>query len=459
MRLAPSVAAVLVALTVLAAPSRGADGCRIERGGHFRLICHFDDERCAKAALETVEAIWPAASNLYSLPEGPLDPPIDVHLYRNTADYLVDERALTGGVFDRNLAFTSHETRAAYVAVQPDLGAEALAAIGLTEQTRRLLAHEAAHAVRFRKYPSYRLHPGWFGDGAAQWIEDETMRAHGWCAPLEEDPHVAYEMTLAKKLLAGGHMPPARAVLNDRTDGLEFYTRYAVRRLLFRRLITRNDAGAFRAACTKALALPSGDDFAARFFAAVTSAYAAEGLDGLDLDFEQFVRSQTPAWDEEWRSLSTAGEAWAQTAFPERNAVAWRTAPVAADSYELRGELEILPGIGKTNQANVLLSRGADGWISVAFVAGYGVDVIARRIDGDRWDKIAEGPTPAVQLWRRIPIRVVVDGAKVSVRVDGNEVASAQVADHDMKGPWGLGVQAGAAALWHGVKVEPVKRR
>jgi hypothetical protein len=447
------VAAFAVLLTLLASSSRAGLGFVKRAGPHFRVLCHFDDPACADAALETAEATWPLASELYGLPPGPLDTLFDVHLYRNAAEYLATEREVGLGDFDKNLAFSSFETRSAYVAVQPDLGDEALAAVGLTAQTRHLVAHEAAHLVRYRVSPGFRSHPGWLADGAAKWIAEETLAARGWSAGGAEDPYVATEMVRAQRLVAGGHLPSASALLRDETKGMEFYDRYAVRKLLFRRLITRNDAPAFRAALAKALALPDGPDYAKRFLETVTAPYQAEGLAGLDLDYEQYVRSQTPAWEEVFRGLATAGDAWVQTAFADNNAIAWRTAPVGGAAYELRAEIEILPSAGK-RQMNLLLGRHAGGFVSVTFVAGYGADVLAYSAADGKWETLASAPTKAVQLWRRVPVRVSVDGSKLTLRIDGTDVATVDLKDRPMSGAWGLGVQAGGAGVWRRVKLD-----
>lgn len=444
---------------VAASPSApAAPNFLVKAGPHFRVLCHFDDDDAAAAALDTVEAVWPAASDLYGLSAAPLETPLDVHLYRDAAAYLAAEREVAGGKFDKNLAFSSYDTRSSYVAVQPDVSDETLAAVGITAQTRHLLAHEAAHLVRYTASPAFRAHPGWFADGAATWIEDQALAARGWSAG-DEDPIASTEEIRAQRRLAGGGLPSATQILRDDTKDLEMYDRYAVRSLLFRRLITRRDADAFRAALIGAMRIEEGPDVASRFFDAVTAPYATEGLDGLDLDFEQFVRSQKPAWDETFRALATAGDVWTQTAFADNNAVAWRTAPVGVDRFEIRGQAEILPGTSKSKQMNVLLGRDkAGGFVSVAFVAGVGVVVFRYDAKQDKWIRLADGPTKAVQLWRRVPFRVSVDGAKVKVAVDGIDVASADVSDLALSGPWGLGVQAGGAGIWHGVKVEPAKR-
>jgi hypothetical protein len=453
------VAAVLLASVAVVSGARAAPGASAPRvGPHFRVLCRFVDDAAADAALETAEAVWPLAAELYGLPPGPLDTPLDVHLFRDAASYLAEERALAGGAFDKNLAFSSYETKSAYVAVQPDLADETLAAVGLTAQTRHLIAHEAAHLVRWRAHANFRSHPGWVSDGAAIWIEEETLAARGWSAPGGEDPYCASDMIRAQRLLKGGALPGVARVLHDDVRDMDMYDRYSVRKLLFRRLMTRKDAPAFRAALAEALRLEEGADFARRFFEVVVRPYATEGLEGLDLDFEQFVRSQTPAWDEVHRALSSGGDAWTQTAFADANAVAWRTAPVGAEAYEVRGQLEILPGTGTARQMNVLLARGEDGFVSVAFLAGHGVDVFRYHRAEDRWEKLASASTKAVQLWRRLPFRVAVDGSKLTVRVDGTELVCVEAPEHAMSGPWGLGVQAGGAGVWRGIKVEPPKK-
>jgi hypothetical protein len=59
-----------------------------------------------------------------------------------------------------------------------------------------------------------------------------------------------------------------------------------------------------------------------------------ETLDGA---FAAYVRSLSPKWNEVYRSLETAGDDWTQIAFPDVNAIAWRTRPIT------RGGAEHLP--------------------------------------------------------------------------------------------------------------------
>lgn len=428
-------------------------------GTHFRVLCHFDDAKIAEQALATAESVWPIATELYGVRDAPPDPLLDVHLYRDAAAYASAERSFTEGRFARNLAFTHYDTRSSHVAVQPDLTDEALAVVGLNGQTRHQIAHEATHLVSHLASPDYRRYPEWFSEGSAMWVAQEAMTSRGWSAGAEEDPFLASAMVLAKKLLAGGELPRASDVLRGGAAPLERYRRYAAYELFFRRLVSRRDAKPLRAAFVRALRSAEGGGVGERLAAAVTTTYAAEGPEGLDLDFEQYVRSRAPAWDEVFRALSTVGPAWAHTAFAENNALAWRAESAGDAPYEVRGEIEILPGKGKAQQANVLLGRDVqEGFVSVAFKAGEGVTVLRYHAREDRWETLARGAAAAVQVWRKFPFRIAVEKDRVTVRVEGAEPVAASLGGRSLAGPWGLGVQAGAAVLWRGVRLRPLAK-
>ena len=454
------VAVVAFALAASSAPASPTGPAVIEKTGpHFRVLCHIDDDAIAAAALETVEAVWPLASSLFGLPDEPVSPRLEVHLYRNVADYLAASRELAGNDFDRNMAFTSFETRSSYVALQPDLKDEALVRVGITSLTRQSLAHEAAHLVEFRATPNFRAVPQWLAEGSAVWIASETLVAKGWAPAREEDPFCAADMVRARQLLACGALPLAKSVLRDDVNWLDLYDRYAVQTLFFRRLVTRRDNAAFRGAVLEAMRLEPCADYAKRVRELVEAVYATEGLDGLDLDYEQFVRSQTPAWDELFRALSTSGRAWTQAAFEDHDAIAWRTEPVGLTSYSVGGEFEILPGTGEADQMNFLLARNSRGdFVSLAFRAGFGVAAFRYDAAEGQWHAIGEAPLKSVQVKRRTSFRVDVDGWTVTVRLDGVKVLTVDVKDHGMSGPWGLGVQPGAAGVWRDVKVEPTDK-
>jgi hypothetical protein len=169
----------------------------------------------------------------------------------------------------------------------------------------------------------------------------------------------------------------------------------------------------------------------------------------LELDFTASALALAPEWDEIYPALSTSGTSWIQSAAAETNAVAWRTEPAGADHYALEGELEILPGASK--QMNVLLGRSSKGFVQVAFVGDWGIDVL--RFDPalepeKRWSKLAAVEVKGLIPNRSIPFRVTVEGADVSVTIQGVAACKAHVEGLDLQGPWGLGVLADAAGRW-----------
>ena len=137
-----------------------AAGESSKAGEHFRVVCHFDGDEIVSAALKTAEAVWPVADELFGIKAAAPKSPLEIHLYRNAADYERAESALTGGRFKANLAFLQEGANAAHVAVQPDCTDATLQAVGLNAQTRRLIAHEAGAPVPLREHPEPRRPSG-----------------------------------------------------------------------------------------------------------------------------------------------------------------------------------------------------------------------------------------------------------------------------------------------------------
>ena len=126
----------LALATPLAAARTPSAPDSVATGAHFRIQAHFANDKVAQDALATAEAAWPLATALFGAVELAEGEKLVVHLYRNTADYERAEDALTHGNFKQSLTFTSHATREAHIALQPDLSDSALARIGLTMLTR-----------------------------------------------------------------------------------------------------------------------------------------------------------------------------------------------------------------------------------------------------------------------------------------------------------------------------------
>ena len=335
-------------------------------GTYFRIVCDFENEPVARQALETAEAAWPIAAKLCGSPDARPAHPLDIHLLRTVAAYEKEEAALTGGKFRKNLAFSSWEKKAAYVVLQPQCSDDALKTVGVPALTRRLLAHEVFHLVRSETIPNFESHPDWFADGAASWIEDEVLAALRLTSGLEKDPESSTDIRRARDLLEKGKLPSAREIFRDQTSSLEFYGRYAVVGLFFRFLKGGKHRPELEAILAEMRRLVGGEKFTERIFEFIERTLGSEGLDTLDREFKDFLRTKSPQWDQEYRSLEPVGKDWIQIAFPDTNAVAWRTEPVGKSKYALTGELEILPGASR--QLNLLLGRTDQGFVSVAFV-------------------------------------------------------------------------------------------
>lgn len=427
------LAALFITALALQAPARPA----VLEGAHFRLHCHFEHRPSAERALQIVEATVPVARALFGeVAGGAL---LDVHLYRNTVDYEAAEARLTGGAFRRNLAFAHFDTRSAHVALQPDLSDAALHVVGLTWQTQRLLAHEAAHLLRYATMRNHRSHPDWFADGSASWVETQVLQGLGLLEEIEASPHYATKVIRAQR--AGERLPSVDALLLDDVDELEFYERYAVRWLAFRFLRERH-AAELRQLIDAIHRAGGGGDVVRRVHTQARGVFGAAAFAELDAGFVTFVRMLQPQWEETLAALETNGVDWQQTAF-DRNALAWRTEP-AGDDHRLAGALRILPGVGE--QMNVLLGRHAGGFLSVALRPG-SVTVFEYDAGADAWTRLQEASAAGLVLDQAVPFRVQIAGSTLRVDIAGQRVLELDV-PRRLDGAWGLGAQARAAGVW-----------
>ena len=422
----------------------------VRSGEHFRIVVHFQDERVAEQALATVEALWPHAAALYGLAAGKLSEPLEVHLYRTTTDYERAEEKLTHGRFKRNLAFAHYDTQSAHVALQPESSDELLAAEGLPYLTRNLLLHEAAHVVRYRTIANHRIHPDWFADGAAQWLKFEALRGLRLITAVTQDPMSSTGILRGQKAAADVNVD---RILDDDLADEEFYARYAAKRLFFAFLMDAHAEG-MRTYVRKLSRLGTSADFKARAREALVGAVGAVGMADLQQAYATYVRGLRPAWSEVYRSLETLGEAWLQIAFPNVNAVAWRTQPVGKDRYVLSARVRILRNYGK--QANLLLDQRTGGFVSVALTAGFGVSVFAYDAQKDAWDSRAAIKVPGLDLDEDHDVRLEIEGTRLRVLLDKQQVADVTFPEREggLTGPWGLGAQSGTAVRWSGVKLD-----
>lgn len=415
-------------------------------GAHFRVILHFAANGLEQEALRQVEAAWKLGAELYGLPTTRLKEPLEVHLYRDAADYEAAERKLTGGRFRRNLAFAHHATRSAHVALQPYVSRETLAAVGLPYLTRSLLLHEAAHLIRYHAMANYRSHPHWLADGAAMWLKHRVLTRTGAGSGEDAEPLSATDVVRVQRLLEGGGLPPVAGILADDIDGLPFYSRYATRWLFFRYL-RENHARQLTSFLGEARRLRQGPAFTRQLTALLEGELGARRFAALDAGFRHYLRSLEPQWEEVLRSLSGAPERRVSAAFPQSNAVAWRVRPVGRVPYVLEGTVEILPNTER--QLNVLLDRTPAGFLCVALRADFGVTLFDYESARSRWHRRATRRHPLAPN-RPFRVRVEVKRGRVDVAIDGQRLLGADFPERGLDGPWGLGALAGSAGIWKG---------
>ncbi len=417
----------------------------IRKGEHFELVCHFQNEQAADQAFAAVEATWEFAEQLYGLDKESERELLRVHLYRNEAEYAAAEQELTQGKFRRNLAFAHFDSMSAHVALQPPLVDASLAELGLPVQTVRLLAHEAAHLIRYAHFSNFRSHPGWLADGSASWIDEMVLSKLGLVIDPEKDPNFSTAMVSVQKLMERDALPNFEQVLADQTDDLEFYERYNVRWMVFRFLAQgkQRDSLVKLIACIRPLG--GGEGFVDRAAEAVKVEFGASKYQSIDKALRRFIKSLDPAWEEIYRSLQGSGNSWTQSAFESKNAIAWRREK-SGKKYSLVGELTLLPG--PRQQMNLFLGRNEKGFLSIAFTAGQGVNLFEFLSETNDWQNRGFAECKDLRTLEAFRFKVSVDGKDVSLEVNGKPLLSGAVQTISLEGPWGLSAQSGSTGKW-----------
>lgn len=444
--------AALIAFLLLSAPAPGGGQESTHVGEHFRVICHFENDRVATQALETAELVWPVATELLAVTDRAPGNPREIHLFRTDEQYEKVEAELAAGQFRENRVFSHWQTQASYILLQPDCSDEVLKRLGLPTLTRRLVAHEATHLVRYATMPNYRSHPEWLADGAASWVEQRVMAKGHWSPGAEDDPDMSTLIVRALALLEKGSMPSVALILQDRIDDVHWRTRYAIRWLLFRFLQKSLDRETFDAIMRKARQLGGGSAYASRLNAFVEGAISRKEMSAIDAKFNAYLRTLKPRWEEVYRSLETAGDDWTQIAFPDTNAITWRTAAAAKDEYTLKGQLRILPA--RKQQLNLLLGRNVEGFVSIALVAGSGVTAFEYHAKENRWERLGSADCDLLEPDRWIRFHAEIVGDHLRVILDSTPTLTVSLRGRSMRGPWGLGAQNASVGMWRNVTFE-----
>lgn len=437
------------ALLLLAAGPQAREGS-VKTGEHYQVRCTFDNDAIAASALEYAEAAWTEAAEIAGAPKGKLDRPMVIHLHRTIESYQKAEMELAGGQFRDNNGFTSAASKECHLAIVPPVSDEALQLTGLPALTRRLIAHEAVHLVAYRTLENANDHPAWLSEGGANWVSEQVMIRRKESPGIERHPFSSTWKSTGRKLLAEKTLPPLRSILQGDMGGLNGEQAYAVCFLLYEFLKEGKRAAFLKGAQAEARTLGVGADFPARLFSRLEKAAPAATLDAIEKEFQAHLQAAKPEWEEVYRSLDAAGESWTQLAFPDVNAIAWRTEPAGKPPYRLSGTLQRLPGKG--SQMNILLGRNDDGFVSVAVFDG-GLSLFRYHSKGDRWELLAEKVLRDLLVERVLKFTVAVTPGRIKVGMEGVAELDQAIDGVDLSGPWGLGAQAGTAGRWRSVKL------
>lgn len=418
-------------------------------GPHYRVVCHFENEAAAALALEVAESVYPFVAEFYGAGEDALEEKLELHLYSDSAAYETAEAALTGGQFKSNLTFSHWDSKSSHIALQPEVAPQVFEALGLSAQTLRHIAHEAAHTATYSLCPNFRSHPRWFAEGTTQWFEGRWARELEKLGEAEEDPDSATQMVHLQKLETASTLPTATQIVSGKDLELRFYETYAVDALFFAYMVKVLKPEGVLKLGREARRLGGGRGFTEKLSGVLAE---LKPLKKLDAGFARYVRALDPEWEQIYRSLETAGKEWVQLA-GSKNAIAWRVRPIKKRKWTLSGSFEFLPGRARPggNQLNVLLDRTDSGFIQLAFQEAGTVLVLEYDSRKDTWSTLARADA---QLTAGVEheLRVSWKKGELSVQV-GDEPPLETKIERGMDGPWGLGAYSGSAGVWRSIKL------
>lgn len=450
-----AVSLILILLVLVLVPqysTAGPSDQTVRTGKLAKVICHFESEPCADAALAVAESAVLGTLDLLGSKATDLKKPVEIHLYRNSAAYREAEAGLTGGKFATNNAFSSHAEQTAHVALVPDCDDAILARLGPSRVALRQVAHEATHLTVFALVPSFADHPDWLAEGIATHVEEQALAANGRTAGLTEEPFSSTRMVRARKLGTAGTLPDPAAIFAGEADALGTGDRYSVHWLFFRFLLDSPNTARTGQLLKTALSQGGGSTYAKRLSERATRLWGRNGLTALGRQFAKYLNDLKPEWEEVYRSLEVEGEVWTQRAYDSSNAIAWRTEAALKPAFTIQGNAEILAS--PNPQMNLLLGRSDAGFVTVAFRRGFGVTVLGYDAKRSAWVNLANTEHGQVSRGGPFDFEVRVEGATVKILIDGQTSLSADLGKRDLTGPWGVGAQAGGAGVWRGVRLQ-----
>lgn len=416
-------------------------------GEHFRIVSDFADnelgQQIAEQALLVVEATWPAVAELVPVPRK-MDELLTVYLFREYDGYVAAEAKTTGGKFKDNWGFSSHDTLASYVPIQPPLEDSTLSAIGLPFQTQRILAHEAAHLICYVSFSNFKSHPDWLAEGLTSFTDQVVMQQIGSCGDPMTAPHYASDVGSLLDLLDAGKLPAIEQILLGDTSALNKRQTYSLHSFLFSFLAEKKQRGKLAKVLTAARKLGGGSNYEGDLKEAFLQKFGKSGFEKLDGLFAAYLRGKQPEWTEVFRSMG--GAELVQIAFPNTNAVSWRRSAPRKSSYLIAGEVQIIQG----GQMNLLLDRTDAGFVSIAIIGGDqpSVTIFDYQTKGNSWNRVGYELLADLPTGDRLEFALDASPGKFELSLGGSVVAKVSLPDHKMEGAWGLGAQSGSGGIW-----------
>lgn len=451
----PLGVAVLLAVapgcaTLAPAPLVVPVGGDAHAGEHFTIVCHFPCGSAGSRALRSAELTWRLSSRLLDA-EAPVRASRPIHLYRTEQEYEEVEAELTGGRFRLNRAMTYRGTEA-HISVHPNLSTTALREFGLTANTLRVIAHEAAHMALRALEPRTRDLPDWLDEGMASSLELDVLIEMDQADTRLDEPVSSTRLYLLRERIRREAMPPLADLLEGREAGLTLAERYA----FYQHFMDFLRTGPYRDRLERVLQTlgtrqGSTTQLRRDLIVGILGA-EPEALGSADAAFRSWLMSREPGWVQARRALSTAGSHWVQVGF-DSGAEAWRWTPAAEPPYRLSGGVRVLER--ETGTAAILVGLAGSARLAVVFAPGE-LRLERLRYAGDPSPEVLARRTQAERRGAALPFRLDVDVDGVTATVDG---AAAVRVDLPTAPRWGLAAGPGANVVWSDIAVDAPRTR
>jgi hypothetical protein len=408
----------------------------------FRVVSCFPEEARAREALEVAEATVPVVLARLGVESWSPPGPRTLQLFADFARFRSATAEMNPDSPEAH-GYTSRDSRTAFVTVQP--AAETLRALGLSSQTRRLIAHEVTHLLCFDLVADMTSLPGWMVEGLADSAAHEVLDGLGRTRPLEEEPCTAAQILLVQELIATNQAPRFGTLLHDKLGGFDYRQRYALRWLAYEFLRARHPeecARLFHAAFAPNAAGRARE----RVRPLLEGLWPPEELHALDAEFLAWIGELRPRWRQTAGVCEFDERALVVLAPPSADALVVNQAVFEGLPFHVQGELSFLPG--GSQQLHIVLAHRDDSFLLVSFTAGWGVTLWRHEVRGGRWQRQAAAEVPRLSAVQPARFRVAASASALSVALDGEEVLRVPLDGAELLGKFGLGAQAGSNGEW-----------